>query len=66
MSVEVIRPDPAPFIRFHRSTIVILEYVKKLHSWFLDRMLLRVNDGKQTELTDSRDRLKALKEKPGL
>lgn len=58
--------DPARFIRIHRSTIVNLEYVKELHSWFSDRLLLRVNDGKQTELTVSRERVKALKEKLGL
>ena len=58
--------DPAKFIRIHRSTIVNLEYVKELHSWFSDRLLLRVNDGKETELTVSRDRVKGLKEKLGL
>lgn len=58
--------DPAKFIRIHRSTIVNLDYVKELHSWFSDRLLLRVNDGKQTELTVSRDRVKGLKEKLGL
>ena len=40
--------------------------MKELHSWFSDRLLLRVNDSKQTELTVSRDRVKGLKEKLGL
>ncbi len=44
--------DPARFFRIHRSTVVNLEYV--------------INDGKATELTVARDRVKALKEKLGL
>ena len=58
--------DPARFLRIHRSTMVNLEFVKELHSWFSDRMLIRINDGKNTELTVARDRVKALKEKLGL
>lgn len=58
--------DPAKFVRIHRSTIVNLDFVKELHSWFSDRLLLRVNDDKQTKLTVSRDRVKGLKEKLGL
>jgi DNA-binding LytR/AlgR family response regulator len=58
--------DPAKFVRIHRSTIVNLEYVKELHSWFSDRLMLRVNDGKETELTVSRERVRGLKEKLGL
>ncbi len=54
------------FIRIHRSTIVNLEYVKELHSWFADRLMVRLNDGKGTELTVARDRVKRLKEKLGL
>ncbi|MBV9268608.1 MAG: response regulator transcription factor [Acidobacteriaceae bacterium] len=58
--------DPARFVRIHRSTIVNLEFVKELHSWFSERLMLRINDGKDTELTVSRDRVKQLKEKLGL
>ncbi len=58
--------DPAKFVRIHRSTIVNLDYVKELHSWFSERLLLRVNDGRGTELTVSRDRVRGLKEKLGL
>jgi two-component system LytT family response regulator len=58
--------DPSRFVRIHRSTIVNLEYVKELHSWFSERLLLRINDGKDTELTVSRERVKVLKEKLGL
>jgi len=58
--------DPARFFRIHRSTVVNLEYVKEVYSWFSDRMMIRINDGKDTELTVARDRVKALKEKLGL
>jgi two-component system LytT family response regulator len=58
--------DPARFFRIHRSTVVNLEFVKEVYSWFSDRMMIRINDGKDTELTVARDRVKALKEKLGL
>ena len=58
--------DPARFFRIHRSTVVNLEYVKELYSWFSDRMMIKINDGKDTELTVARDRVKGLKEKLGL
>jgi len=60
------RLDPDRFVRIHRSTIVNLDFVKELHSWFSERLLLRINDGKDTELTVSRERVKTLKEKLGL
>jgi two-component system LytT family response regulator len=58
--------DPGRFVRIHRSTIANLEYVQELYSWFSDRMMLRLKDGKDTELTIARDRVRAVKEKLGL
>lgn len=58
--------DPARFVRIHRSTIVNLEFVQELYSWFSERMMVRINDGKNTELTVARDRVKTLKERLGL
>jgi two-component system, LytTR family, response regulator len=58
--------DPAKFVRIHRSTIVNIEFVKELYSWFSERMMVRINDGKDTELTVARDRVKTLKERLGL
>jgi len=58
--------DPTKFVRIHRSTVVNLEYVKEVSTWFSERMLVRMNDGKNTELTVSRERVKSLKEKLGL
>jgi len=60
------RLDQDRFVRIHRSTIVNLDFVKELHSWFSERLLLKINDGKDTELTVSRERVKTLKEKLGL
>ncbi len=53
-------------MRIHRSTIVNIEFVKELYSWFSERMMVRINDGKDTELTVSRERVRALKERLGL
>jgi two-component system, LytTR family, response regulator len=58
--------DPAKFVRIHRSTIINLEFVKELYTWFSERMMVRINDGKDTELTVARDRVKTLKERLGL
>jgi two-component system LytT family response regulator len=58
--------DPAKFVRIHRSTVVNIEFVKELYSWFSERMMVRINDGKDTELTVARDRVKTLKERLGL
>lgn len=58
--------DPAKFVRIHRSTIVNLEFVRELYAWFSERMMVRINDGKDTELTVARDRVKMLKERLGL
>ena len=58
--------DPAKFVRIHRATIANLDYVRELYSWFSDRMMLRINDGKDTELTVARDRVRTLKERLGL
>ncbi len=58
--------DPGRFVRIHRSTLVNLEFVQELHSWFAERLMIRLNDGSNTELTVARDRAKLLKEKLGL
>ncbi|HLH04723.1 MAG TPA: LytTR family DNA-binding domain-containing protein [Bryobacteraceae bacterium] len=58
--------DPARFVRIHRSTIANLDYVQELYSWFSDRMMLRLKDGKDTELTVARDRVRIVKDRLGL
>lgn len=59
------RLDPSRFLRIHRATLLNLDYVKELHSWFDGRLVVRLKDGKQTELTVARDRAPLLKEKLG-
>ena len=58
--------DPRKFVRIHRATLVNLDYVHELHNWFAGRMVLRLKDDKHAELTVSRDRVRALKERLGL
>jgi DNA-binding LytR/AlgR family response regulator len=58
--------DPGRFVRIHRSTLVNLEFVHELHSWFAERLMIRLNDEHKTELTVARDRARFLKEKLGL
>jgi len=58
--------DPELWIRIHRSTIVNVNAILEMHSWFGGKILLRLNDGKRTELAVSRERAKDLKDKIGL
>lgn len=58
--------DPKKFLRIHRATLVNIAYVHELHTWFGGRMLLRLKDGKRTELTVARDRVKELKDRLGI
>ncbi|MBX9600472.1 MAG: LytTR family DNA-binding domain-containing protein [Bryobacteraceae bacterium] len=60
------RLDPRKFLRIHRSTIVNVDYVQELHSWFGGKMMVRLKDPRKSELTVARDRLKALKERLGV
>lgn len=60
------RLDPRRFLRIHRSTIVQLSFVQELYSWFAGRMMIRLSDAQQTELTVARERVKGLKEKLGV
>jgi two-component system, LytTR family, response regulator len=60
------RLDPEKFVRIHRSTIVNIEYVHELFTWFGGKMLVRLNDAKKTELTVARDRVRDLKDRLGL
>jgi len=57
------RLDPAVFIRIHRATLLNLHYVQEVSSWFGGGMIVRLKDGKRTELQIARDRVKAVKER---
>jgi two-component system, LytTR family, response regulator len=58
--------DPGKFVRVHRATLVNVSHVQELHTWFAGRMMVRLKDLKHTELTVSRDRVRALKERLGI
>ena len=58
--------NPKRFVRIHRATIVNVDFVHELHPWLAVRMLVRLKDDKQTELTVARDRVKELKERLGI
>jgi two-component system LytT family response regulator len=58
--------DPGKFVRVHRATLVNVSHVQELHTWFAGRMRVRLKDLKHTELTVSRDRVRALKERLGI
>jgi len=58
--------DPKKFVHVHRSTLLNVHHVHELYSWFAGRMLVRLKDGKHTELTVARDRVRVLKERLGI
>ena len=58
--------DPGKFVRVHRATLVNVAHVQELHAWFAGRMMVRLKDSKHTELTVSRDRVRALKQRLGI
>lgn len=60
------RLDPQRFLRIHRSTLVQLSYVQELYTWFAGRIMVRLKDEHETELTVARDRVRALKDRLGV
>ena len=57
--------NPKQFVRVHRSTLLNVDFVDEVHSWFGSALHVRLRDGKRTELTVARDRVKALKQRLG-
>jgi two-component system LytT family response regulator len=58
--------DPAVFIRIHRATLLNLRYVEEVSSWPGGGLIVRLKDGKRTELQIARDRVKEVKERLGI
>jgi two-component system LytT family response regulator len=58
--------NPARFVRIHRATILNLDHLRELHTWFGGKMVARLKDAKKTELAVSRDRVRALKDRLGV
>jgi two-component system LytT family response regulator len=53
--------DPSQFIRIHRATLLNLNYIEETNSWFGGGMVVRLKDGKRTELQVARDRVRELR-----
>jgi two-component system LytT family response regulator len=56
---------PKQWIRIHRSTLLNIDAVKELRSWFGGKLLVKLKDGK-TELQVARERAAEVKRKLGL
>ncbi len=53
------------FVRIHRATLVNLEWVREIDSWFAGGAVVRLKDEKGTELLVARDRVRILKDRLG-
>lgn len=60
------RLDPAQFLRINRGILVNVGWVAELHADPGGHLAVRLKDVPRTELTVSRDRVRALKERLGL
>lgn len=58
--------DPARFVRIHRGVILNLDHLRELHAGFGGRMIARLKGSEKIELTVSRARVRALKDRLGL
>jgi two-component system LytT family response regulator len=59
------RLDPRRFVRIHRATIVNAAFVHELFPG-VDGVVVRLKDGKATELSVARDRVRELRERLGI
>jgi two-component system, LytTR family, response regulator len=57
--------SPQRWVRIHRSTLLNIDAVKELHSWFGGKLLVKLKDG-QTELQVARERAAEVKAKLGI
>jgi two-component system LytT family response regulator/two-component system response regulator LytT len=56
------RLDPAVFWRVHRSHLVNINKIKEIVPWFSRNYILKMKDGKGTEIPVSRSQTKRLRE----
>ena len=57
--------EPRCWVRIHRATLLNVDAVKELHTWFGGKLLVRLKDGK-TELQVARDRVSEVKARLGV
>ncbi len=53
------------FVRIHRATLVNLDWIREIDSWFAGGAVVRLKDEKGTELAVARDRVRALRDRLG-
>jgi two-component system, LytTR family, response regulator LytT len=54
--------DPGVFWRVHRSYLVNINKIKEIVPWFSRNYILKMNDGKATEIPVSRSQTRRLRE----
>jgi two-component system LytT family response regulator len=57
--------SPQRWVRIHRSTLLNVDAVKGLHTWFGGKLLVKLKDGR-TELHVARERAAEVKAKLGI
>jgi two-component system LytT family response regulator len=57
--------SPQGWVRIHRSTLLNVDAVKEVHTWFGGRLLVKLKDGR-TELNVARERAAEVKAKLGI
>jgi two-component system, LytTR family, response regulator len=60
------RLSGAGFVRIHRGALLNLEWLEEVTPHFGGRIVIRLRDASHTELTVSRDRVRAVKDRLGL
>jgi two-component system LytT family response regulator len=61
-----VRLDPARFLRIHRSTLVNVDWIHEVNSWFAGKVILSLKDPQRTKIPVARDRVRALKAALGI
>ena len=60
------RLDPARFLRIHRASLVNVDWIHEVNSWFAGKVVLTLKDAQHTQLTVARDRVRTLKDRLGI
>lgn len=60
------RLDPARFLRIHRATLVNVDWIQELSTWFAGKLVVVLKDPQHTQLTVARDRVRELKGRLGI
>ena len=60
------RLDPARFLRIHRATLLNVDFIQEVNSWFAGKVVVTLKDRRRTELTVARDRVRMLKDRLGI